>query len=58
MSFLPSKGVGSKDVGTGISPSPSVPAENPTPGPNPTPGQSQPGASVSPKTSASPSRRT
>ncbi|WP_156089721.1 transglycosylase domain-containing protein [Dactylosporangium aurantiacum] len=57
VSFRPSAGVGSKDVGTGVSPGPSAPVQNPTPGPNPSPGQSQPGQSPSPKTSPSPSRR-
>ncbi|MFC5008703.1 transglycosylase domain-containing protein [Dactylosporangium cerinum] len=60
VSFLPSKGVGNKDVGSGISPGPSTPVENPNPNPNPS--QSQPGPSpkpsTSPKPSGSPSRRT
>ncbi|MEV0568078.1 transglycosylase domain-containing protein [Dactylosporangium sp. NPDC050588] len=57
VSFLPSKGVGDKDVGTGISPTPSAPVDpaNPTPNPNPNPSPSGSGPSKSPKPSASPS---
>ncbi|WP_327005209.1 penicillin-binding protein [Dactylosporangium sp. NBC_01737] len=63
VSFLPSKGVGDKDVGSGVSPGPSTPADNPTPSPNPNPNPnpnpspSKSGTSPSPKPSPSLSRR-
>ncbi|MET7420724.1 transglycosylase domain-containing protein [Dactylosporangium sp. NPDC005555] len=57
VSFLPSKGVGDKDVGTGISPSAGTPVDPANPTPNPNPNPSQPSTSPKPSPSTSSSKR-